>query len=157
MTREEYNRLKDAARELMVEDYQWLLRQESGAKRWRATKRWLIEFVHDVSDRLNPMDEIFRPIPLQRLYEAMFCQLGITLPHHPSKALSKLRGIEHRRRIEPDFITLFYMKHIGERKGIGDWEHIGDWESIGEREGIGEREHTENPEGSKRIIELLME
>lgn len=119
MNREEYNSLKTQAHDLMVDDYKWLQSLEAGSKRWRATKRWLIEFVHDVSDRLNPVDETFRPIPLQRLYEATFIKMGISLPHHPSKALSKLRGIEHRRQIEPDFITLFYMKHIKKREYEG--------------------------------------
>ena len=113
MNREEYNLLKAQAHELMVEDYKWLLGQESGSMRWRATKRWLIEFVHDVSDRLNPMDEWLRPVPLCKLYATMFERMGVELPPHPSKALSKLRAMEQRRRILPDSITLFYMREIG--------------------------------------------
>ena len=122
MNREEYNLLKTQAHELMVEDYKWLLGQESGSMRWRATKRWLIEFVHDVSDRLNPVDEWLRPVPLQKLYATMFELMGVEMPPHPSKALSKLRAMEQRRRILPDCVTLFYMREIGEN-GYHDEVH----------------------------------
>ena len=119
MNREEYNLLKAQAHERMVEDYKWLLDQESGSMRWRATKRWLIEFVHDVNDRLNPVDEWLRPIPLCKLYAAIFERMGVELPPHPSKSLSKLRAMEQRRRILPDCVTLFYMREIGENGDDG--------------------------------------
>lgn len=50
MTREEYNELRARAHEQMLDDYKWMLDQESGIREWRCPKRWIIEFVHDVSD-----------------------------------------------------------------------------------------------------------
>ena len=50
MTREEYNELRARAHEMMLDDYKWMLDQESGIREWRCPKRWIIEFVHDVSD-----------------------------------------------------------------------------------------------------------
>lgn len=111
-TRDDYNRLKAQAHELMIADYHWVLAQRAGSLRWNATQRWLIEFVHDVSDLLRPIDEMLRPVTLQKLYQDFCQQVGIAMPRNPEKALSKLHAMEYRRNISPDCITLFYMQHI---------------------------------------------
>lgn len=75
MTREEYNELRARAHEQMLDDYKWMLDQESGIREWRCPKRWIIEFVHDVSDYVMVRssgeedvgdewhDDLLRPIP----------------------------------------------------------------------------------------------
>ena len=75
MTREEYNELRARAHEQMLDDYKWMLDQESGIREWRCPKRWIIEFVHDVSDYVMVRssgeedvgdewhDDFLRPIP----------------------------------------------------------------------------------------------
>ena len=35
MTREEYNELRARAHEMMLDDYKWMLDQESGIREWR--------------------------------------------------------------------------------------------------------------------------
>ena len=104
MTREEYNELRARAHEQMLDDYKWMLDQESGIREWRCPKRWIIEFVHDVSDYVMVRssgeedvgdewhDDLLRPIPLQKLYRQFFQKSCIPPPNHPDKALSKLRG-----------------------------------------------------------------
>lgn len=124
MTREEYNELRARAHEQMLEDYKWMLDQESGIREWRCPKRWIIEFVHDVSDYVMVRssgeedvgdewhDDLLRPIPLQKLYRQFFLKSCIPPPNHPDKALSKLRGMEQRNSIYPDSITRFYMEQL---------------------------------------------
>ena len=112
MTQEEnYRSLKKAAQEAMASDYQWLL-EHAPPSQWLGTRQWLAEFVYDVNIRLAPRDELLRPIPLRVLYERMFSALGLPMLKHPSKTLSKLHATEHRKRIEPDYVTLFYMRHL---------------------------------------------
>ena len=120
MTREEYNELRARAHEQMLDDYKWMLDQESGIREWRCPKRWIIEFVHDVSDYVMVRssgeedvgdewhDALLRPIPLQKLYRQFFQKSCIPPPNHPDKALSKLRGMEQRNSIYPDSITILH-------------------------------------------------
>ena len=89
MTREEYNELRARAHEQMLDDYKWMLDQESGIREWRCPKRWIIEFVHDVSDYVMVRssgeedvgdewhDDLLRPIPLYGKIENALIRCGI--------------------------------------------------------------------------------
>lgn len=113
--REEYKERKERAMKQMADDFAWLLSQPPGKYEWLASKKWLIEWANDVGGyREAPTDELLRPVPVCRLYELCFGALGVPLPRHPSASLSKLRGQEKRRDVTPDYVILFYMKHLEE-------------------------------------------
>ena len=126
MTREEYNELRARAHEQMLDDYKWMLDQESGIREWRCPKRWIIEFVHDVSDYVMVRssgeedvgdewhDDFLRPIPLQKLYRQFFQKSCIPPPNHPDKALSKLRGMEQLQKNPPCRIIELLIMEGGE-------------------------------------------
>ena len=109
---EEFLRQKSQARELMQQDYQWMMSQEPAVRRWRCPQRWLIEFVYDSNENREP-DELLRRPPLTQLYQDFFRHVGSPPPNHPSTQLSKLRAMEQRRDIRPDCITRFYMQQMG--------------------------------------------
>lgn len=111
MTKEEYNQYKAKAQEQMQQDYEWLMSQKPATYQWRCPQRWLIEFVYD-SNQERAMDDLFRRPPLQRLYEEFFRHTGSAPPNHPSTQLSKLRAMEQRNDIRPDYITLYYMQQM---------------------------------------------
>lgn len=112
MTKEEEYRLrKKAAQEAMASDYAWL-QAHAQDYTWLGTRQWLAEFIYDVGIRLSPCDHLMRPIPLCSLYARMFAALGVPMLKHPSKTLSKLHATEQRKRIAPDYVTLFYMRHL---------------------------------------------
>lgn len=112
--KEEYKERKAKAMQLMADDFDWLLAQPSGKYEWLASKKWLIEWVNDVGGYRGPTDELLRPIPVCRLYERCFEALGVSLPRRPSASLSKLRGQEKRHDVSPDYVILYYMKHLEE-------------------------------------------
>lgn len=117
MNKEEYICKKGEALRLIADDYQWVLHHIGKPLRWTATQGWLLEFVHDASDLLQPLDEMLRPLGLNRQYAA-FCQaVGHPMPHSPAVALSKLHAQELRHGISPDYITRFYMNHLDDEDG----------------------------------------
>ena len=115
--REEYMKLKEQAMQQMVADFKWLLLQPPGKYEWLASKKWLIEWANDVGgSKESPKDELLHPVPVCRLYEHCFGVLGMSLPRHPSASLSKLREQEKRRDVSPDYVILYYMKHLEEHE-----------------------------------------
>lgn len=124
--REEYKERKELAMKQMVKDFLWLLEQPPGKYEWLASKKWLIEWANDVGGYQCPndgeegvqtlTDELLRPLPVCRLYELCFGVLDMSLPRHPSASLSKLREQEKRRDVSPDYVILYYMKHLEEQE-----------------------------------------
>lgn len=135
MINEEYKQLKARAQQEMVADYEWILAQPPTPRQWRCPRRWLIEFVHDVTDCAPPLTDLHSPISLTTLYEQFFAHVGTQQPQKPAKVLNKLRAKEMLQGIQPDSVTLFYMQQMQQMQ----------------------QPHDMQPTPRCRIIELLME
>lgn len=114
--RELYQERKAQALSLMTDDYDWLMQQPMGSYEWLASKKWLVEWVYDVGCHRSVRDELLRPIPLSHLYAESFEHLGLPAHHQPSTLLSKLKTLEQRHDISPDYVTLFYMNHLDDHQ-----------------------------------------
>lgn len=147
MINEEYKQQKARAQQEMVADYEWILAQPPTPRQWRCPRRWLIEFVHDVTTYSPSLTDLHRPISLTTLYEQFFAHVGTQQPLKPAKVLNKLRTKEMLQGIAPDSVTLFYMQQMKlMQQGQGQTQ-----------QGQGQQGQGQQQSLSCHIIELLME